>query len=138
MTEFERSYQNMMEKLSELSHCVQQGRSHEDIAANIDQVRNAAIVLRKIYNNLKSNSVDVGFAKLTAEPCSGNGCDLNGIIIGYTDEDDNWTQDLAMVSIETKNSDVATVRVWSDENSEDYTDYFAVGRCTEEDDDDEV
>lgn len=132
MTEFERSYQNMMEKLTELTHRVQLGVSHETISANIDQVRRAAIVLRETYNTRKDISVDVGFAKLTAEPCCSDGGDPNGIVIGYTDENGVWTQDLAMVSVETANNDVATVRVWSDENNEGYTDFFAVGHYEEE------
>lgn len=138
MTEFEKAFNSMVEKLSELSHCVQQGRSHEAIAANINHVRHAAIVLRETYNNRKDISVDVGFTKLTAEPCCSEGGDPNGIVIGYTDKNGVWTQDLAMVSVEAKNNDVATVRVWSDENSEDYTDFFAVAHYNEEEENNEV
>lgn len=83
MTEFERSYHNMMEKLSELSHHVGLGISHEAILDDIDQVRHAAIVLRETYNNRKDISVHFGFAKLTAEPCCSEGGNPNGIVIGY-------------------------------------------------------
>jgi hypothetical protein len=137
MNEFECSYNNMMEKLAELSHCVQQGRSHEAITANIDEVRKAATILRQAYNNRKDISVDVGFATLTAEPFSTNGDDLNGIIIGYVDTDGLWTQDLAAVSVENPDTEEATVHVWGDVNSEDFSDYFVVERFVDDEADDD-
>ena len=137
MSEFEKTFNSMMEKLSELSHCVQQGRSHEAIVANIDQVRKAATILRQTCNNRKDISVDVGFAMLTAEPCSTDGGDVNGIIIGYANADGLWTQDLAMVSVDKLDSHDATVRIWGDVNSEDYSDHFLVEHFVDDEDDED-